>query len=123
MMKRTIPLCLCAALALTSSPARAIYMTAKDLMRKCLSDAPQDMQECVGYVEGVIDYHVMMQSLGTAPTIDFCLPEGVTGSQATVTVMKYLQRAPQNGDFIAAPAVTLALHERYPCAAPGRRRK
>lgn len=116
-------LCLLLALGFFPRPAQAIFMTGKDLMRNCMGESQKEIYDCMGYVAGVIDYHVMMQSLGTAPTIDFCLPESVTISQATVMVMNYLSKAPQNADFIAAPTVTLALHEAWPCAKPGRKSK
>jgi hypothetical protein len=83
-----------------------------------MADAKSNISFCLGYIAGVIDYHVMLQSLGTAPTIDFCLPPNLTVQQAAVVVLAYLQKSPQNGAFIAAPAVTMALHESYPCRAP-----
>ena len=113
--------CLLLALGICPRPAEAIFMTGKDLNRSCMSDTQKDLYDCMGYIAGVIDYHMMLQSLGTAPTIDFCLPENISIEQATVVVLKYLRSAPQNGDFIAAPVVTLALHDSFPCAAPAAR--
>jgi hypothetical protein len=114
-----------AALLLSASPrpAQALFMTAKELNDGCMAEAKNDISYCLGYIAGVIDYHVMLQSLGTAPTIDFCLPANVTVQQAAVIVLSYLQKAPQNGAFIAAPTVAMALHESFPCAPPAPRRK
>lgn len=104
-----------------SCPSRgnAAFMTTGDLAQKCQS-AAADLYQCVGYVAGIIDYHIMLQSLGTVPAADFCLPEGTEIEQAAVTVIRYLKAAPQHGDFIAAPAVLLALNGAYPCAPPKR---
>lgn len=125
LMKRALfPLLLFLTLLSAPRPAAAIFMTAHELNQGCMADAQKDVNYCLGYIAGVIDYHVMMQSLGTAPTIDFCLPDDLSVQQAAVAVLSYLTKSPQNGAFIAAPAVTLALHESFPCTpAPPRRRK
>lgn len=96
-------------------PASAAYVTGDELAASCEGDTPQDIFTCTGYIAGVIDYHVIMQSLGTTPTIDFCLPETLSLDAAAFTVMQYLKKAPQHDSFIAAPTVTMALHEKYPC--------
>lgn len=113
--------CLC----LLPSPARAAYVTGDGLLKLCRSAQPKEIYACMNYVAGVIDYHVMLQSLGTAPVTSFCLPPDMTIEKASVTVMMYLQHSPQNGAFIAAPTVALALSEAYPCneAAPPPKKK
>ena len=116
-------LSLVVALAALPTPAAAIYMTGKELSQGCMADGEQDIGYCLGYVAGVIDYHVMLQSLGTAPTIDFCLPDTLPVQEAAVVVLTYLGKSPQNGSFIAAPAVAMALHDSFPCAAIAPRRK
>jgi hypothetical protein len=101
---------------LPGRPAAAAYVTGDDLARTCRGGESVNIFSCLNYIAGVIDYHVMMQSLGTAPTIDFCLPDGLPLEKAAVAVMLYLKKAPQHDSFIAAPAVAMALHEKYPCA-------
>ena len=71
----------------------------------------------MSYVAGVIDYQLMQQSLGTQASVDFCLPEDLSIEKAAVTVMLYLEKNPMQGSFIAAPAVSMALQQAYPCAA------
>ena len=105
--------CLCA--GFHSRPAAAAYVTGDELAKTCQGGKPLEIFSCMNYIAGVIDYHVMMQSLGTAPTIDFCLPEGLPLEKAAVVVMLYLEKSPQHDAFIAAPAVAMALHEAYPC--------
>src|SRR4051812_42499920 len=75
---------------LYSQPAAAAYVTGKDLVNECRSDKADDMMGCMNYVAGVIDYQVMMQSLGTEPSVDFCLPDNLSIEKAAVTVMVYL---------------------------------
>ena len=95
--------------------ADAAYLMGKELAKDCQSDKPEEIYTCLGYIEGVIDYHVMMQSLGTEPETDFCLPEDLPVENAAVAVSLYLKKSPQHADFIAAPAVTMALQEMFPC--------
>jgi hypothetical protein len=114
-------ICLC--LGLYSHPAAAAYITGNDLLAECRSDDAKDVYGCMNYVAGVIDYQVMQQSLGTEPSVDFCLPESLSIEKAAVTVMLYLEKYPQEGSFIAAPAVTMALGEAYPCGPVKPRRR
>ncbi len=73
---------------------------------------------CQAYIAGVIDYHKLMKTLGTAPTIDFCVPNTEKMAKLQDIVWVYLEENDQHSEFIAAPAVTLALYEYYPCQAP-----
>jgi hypothetical protein len=78
---------------------------------------------CQSYISGVIDYHNMLRSMKIAPEIDFCIPESVTLNEIHLTVLKYLEKNPQNDSFIAAPAILLALFDRYPCSTTVRHKK
>ena len=77
---------------------------------------------CQSYIAGVIDYHKLMKSLGTAPTIDFCVPNTEKMAKLQDIVWVYLEANRQHSDFIAAPAVTLALYDYYPCRKSKKRR-
>ena len=71
---------------------------------------------CQAYIAGVVDYHNLIRSLGTAPSVDFCIPEGLDVPDLQNTVLGYFMRNFQNHDqFNAAPGVALALYEAYPC--------
>jgi hypothetical protein len=100
---------------LYSAPAHAAYMTGNDLSHACGSEKTEDIFSCMHYIAGVIDYQVMLQSLGAEPVTDFCLPEDLPLEKAAVAVMLYLKKSPQQASFIAAEAVTMALHEAWPC--------
>lgn len=78
---------------------------------------------CQAYIAGTIDYHKLMKSLGTAPTIDFCVPNTEKMSKLQDIVWVFLKQNGQHTDFIAAPAVTLALYEYYPCPKKNSRRR
>jgi hypothetical protein len=98
--------------------AQAAYLTGDDLLKKCNSDKMSEIYSCIHYVAGVVDYQLMMQSMGTAPMLDFCLPENIPIARVTVVVMDFLKKNPQNGSFIAAPTVTMALNDKFPCGKP-----
>ena len=95
--------------------ADAQYVATKDLARECLSDKREQMAACIGYVAGVIDYHLLMQSFGTAPTIDFCIPADISKEQAAIIVMAYLRGETQHDEFTAAATIPLALNKVFPC--------
>ena len=113
-------------LCLPVKPAAAAYMTSIDLIRTCTGKNIEDKKICHGYIAGIIDYHNLARSLGTAPTVNFCVPQHLTISEVTFKVMSYLRTAPQHDYFIASPAVALALYHSFPCSKvpkPSRRKK
>lgn len=121
-MKKALPAALLALWLAMPPAASAQYLTGQDLLAACSSKETHRIYSCMNYVAGVIDYHIVMQSLGTTPTTDFCLPATTPLEEATVAVMTYLRHSPQHQAFIAAPAVTMALHEIYPCAKPRKKK-
>jgi hypothetical protein len=70
---------------------------------------------CEAYIDGVLDYHNVLQSLDVAPKVDICVPKDVTSGKLRHIVLAYMDKNPENDAFIAAPAVTMALWEVYPC--------
>lgn len=71
---------------------------------------------CQSYISGVMDYHNLIRSLGTAPSVEFCVPEEVGLNELQNVVAAYLFRhKKQHGAFVASPAVALALYNAYPC--------
>lgn len=71
---------------------------------------------CQAYIAGVLDYHNLMRSLGTAPGVDFCVPPKTSMETLQKHVYAYvLRNKEQHGSFTAAPAVALALYNAYPC--------
>jgi len=116
-MKKTIILVIISLFLLFfAGNSRAAYVTSGNLLKKCESDNRDDLFSCMNYIAGVIDYHIFMQSLGTQPITDFCLPDNISIEKASVVVIAYLKETPQHAPFIAAPAVLMALNKEYPCA-------
>ena len=118
---------ICAALVgvfllVSPRPAVAMYVSGADLITNCLSEKKQDVYACVHYVAGVIDYHTVMQSVGTAPSLPFCIPQGVSVTEAAFVVLTFLRAQPMHQGFVAAMAVPLALNKAYPCPKPAPKR-
>ncbi|MEZ0261858.1 MAG: Rap1a/Tai family immunity protein [Alphaproteobacteria bacterium] len=123
-MKKTILIiCMVLLLGVMTKPADALYQTTADMSRNCISDKRERIAACLNYIAGIIDYHLLMQSLGTNPTIDFCLPDDLKITDAAMAVMNYLRTHPQHDDFIASAAVPLALNKAYPCRPPPPKKK
>ncbi len=70
---------------------------------------------CQSYIAGLVDYHNLLRSLGTAPSVDLCVPNTVKLNDLQDIVWKYLDANAQHDAFIAAPAVSLALFGVFPC--------
>ncbi|MCB9991011.1 MAG: hypothetical protein H6867_06485 [Rhodospirillales bacterium] len=70
---------------------------------------------CQSYISGVMDYHNVLRSLNIAPKIDICIPQSMTLNDVHDVVLRYLRKHGEHDAFIAAPAVTMALYEVYPC--------
>jgi len=108
-------------LAMAPLPARSAHFSGAYLFHICASGA--DGKEkvkgghtaCEAYIDGVLDYHAVLQSLGIAPSVNVCVPDDISSGRLRQVVQAYMERNPQNDSFIAAPNVTMALYEIYPC--------
>ena len=107
---------------LCAVPAQAARFSGDYLLQMCASD--KDGKElvsgghvaCQAYIAGVLDYHNVIRSLGTSPSVEFCVPETVGLNQLQQDVASYIYKhKQQHGAFVAAPAVALALYNYYPC--------
>lgn len=107
--------CLLAGLCAFPNGAKAQFLSTQELAHLCLSERKEQMAACINYVAGVIDYHTLMASFGTAPTIDFCLPDSITKEKAAILVMAYLRTETNNDAFTAASTIPMALHKAFPC--------
>lgn len=70
---------------------------------------------CQAYIAGVIDYHNLLITLGTAPSVNLCITNNAKPSDLQDIVWTYLDKNPQHDAFAAAPAITLALAQVFPC--------
>lgn len=109
--------------------ARAAQFNGKYLLELCDIGAegqekiPGGHAACQAYIAGVLDYHAVLQSFKIAPKIDICVPGDVTMNQLHAIVLKYLKENTQHDGFIAAPAVTVALYQAYPCRKASSKKK
>lgn len=91
-----------------------LHVCGSDLNNKEL--APGGHIACQAYIAGLLDYHNLLRTLGTAPSIDFCVPKKTELDKLQKQVFSYVfKNRHQHGSFTAAPAVALALHNTYPC--------
>lgn len=90
-------------------------MTGKALASLCNSSKNEDVFACQSYIAGVIDYDRLLRSLGSPPSVAFCLPAGVTMALIKMQVTRFLLQRTEHQDFIAAPGVVMALANGWPC--------
>lgn len=109
-------------LILAFQPAQAARFSGDYLLQMCAYD--EDGKElvegghiaCQAYIAGIIDYHNLIRSMGTAPSVDFCVPEGASMNEIHKKILSYIYRNQhEQGPFIAAPGVALGLYQAYPC--------
>lgn len=108
--------------AVITEQAQAARFSGAYLLQMCASDengreyVPGAHNACQSYIAGIIDYHNLVRSLGTAPSVDFCIPEGTSMNALQDIVARYLAKnEKEHSNFIAAPGVALALFSSFPC--------
>lgn len=103
-------------------PVQSARFSGDYLLQMCGVD--EDGQElirgghiaCQAYIAGVLDYHNLIRSLGTAPSVDFCVSDKVSMNEVQGKVTSYIfSHQHEQGPFIASPGVALALYKAYPC--------
>ncbi len=104
------------------SSARAAQFSGDYLLQVCGVNAQgEELVEgghiaCQAYIAGVMDYHGLIRSLGTAPSVDFCVPEDMSMHEIQKNVVNCIhENHHEQGPFIASPGVALALFQAYPC--------
>lgn len=109
-------------LALLPLSAHAARFSGQYLLHICASDqngneiTPGGHIACQAYIAGILDYHNLIRSLGTAPSVDFCVPDGVSMNTLQKQTQSYvLRNRVQHDRFVAAPGVALGLYAFYPC--------
>lgn len=107
---------------LMSWPVQAAQFSSQYLLQVCERDengaetTAGGHAVCQSYIAGVIDYNNLIKTLGTAPSVNFCVTDQVDIGDLHTIVLEYLRaHIRAHKDFLAAPAVALALYEAYPC--------
>jgi len=89
-----------------------ISFSARILYHWWKSEDPLNRRSCIAYVCGVVDgWNV----LNGKKTYDICLTTGVTCSDLTVVVFKYLEGHPDGRPSAAGGLVGYSLQQAYPC--------
>ena len=71
---------------------------------------------CQSYISGVVDYHNTLRAMDLTSNMNFCIPEDVTLNELQLRVAIYLhENLKLHRNFVAAPAVAMALFSFYPC--------
>jgi hypothetical protein len=103
-------------------PVHAARVSGSYLLYVCGTDAngkeltPGGHIACQAYISGILDYHNLIHSLGTSPSVDFCVPENVDLNVLQQIVIDYLlANKSEHEHFVASPGVALALFAAYPC--------
>ena len=109
-------------MACMNTSAQAAKFSGLYLLQICASDqngkelVPNGHITCQSYISGVIDYHNLIRSLGTGPSVDFCIPDKEPLERIQANVLAYLYNHKKiHESFVASPAVALGLHQAYPC--------
>jgi hypothetical protein len=102
--------------------AYAAQFSGQYLIEMCASDAAGKETvagghiACQAYIAGIMDYHALIKSMGTAPSVDFCVPDKMPMNRIQHSVQSYiLKNQKQHSSFIAAPGVALGLYNAFPC--------
>lgn len=107
---------------LAPTPSNAVRFTGDYLLHVCASD--EQGRElvagghiaCQAYIAGIMDYHNILKTMGTAPSVDFCVPDDVGLYKVQSKIQSYIFRnRQQHSSFIAAPGVALGLFTAFPC--------
>jgi hypothetical protein len=93
-------------------PARA--MDANQLLGVCSKDNGLQKMGCAGYLRGVFDGILLVQSDPSSIKI-FCAPENATTPQIKDIVMKMLHDYPEARTLHASQFIANALHDAWPC--------
>ena len=99
---------------LGATTADAGFYTGNILYDFMTSQVVGERGAAIAYVAGVADAdELTVTTRRIAPP--FCIPKGVTGSQATDVVKKYLEVHPEQRHYPAAGLVVVAFAEAFPC--------
>ena len=125
-MRACVKISLCFAVFLmvgmSAAPAKAAFFSGRYLLHVCAMDengkeiTQGGHTACQAYIAGMIDYHNVLRSLGTAPSVDFCIPEKEKLVDIQKNVYRYFYYNQElHNEFIASPGLGLALARYYPC--------
>lgn len=106
-------------------PTSAGFFSGNDLYEICRDNGARTAN-CIHYVTGAVDQLLLLKQTPThdgkstvltasGPQCGFYLPDGVTNSQLTDVVVKYLSDHPETRQWDASMLVWNAIHDAFPC--------
>ncbi len=122
-IRRIILLCSFAfAITATSKNSVAAEFSGEYLYKMCEQDrngrevTKGGKIACQSYISGIIDYHNTLRAMDLTSDMNFCIADGVTLDEIQLRVFLYLKKNIKlHRNFVAAPAVSMALLSFYPC--------
>jgi hypothetical protein len=76
-----------------------------------------DATQCLEYIKGAIDAYISAGARNLMkPADSICMPQGFTGEQAVLIVLKYLDNHPENLHLDAGGLVWVAIHSSFACS-------
>lgn len=107
------------AVLLTAGEGRADFLSGQDLNEMCSSDNLYSEGACLGYIEGVYDAGL---AIDTDPNkrrwpglVRACVPDDVSAGQLKEVVKKRLRENPAEWHYEADYIVARAFQEAFPC--------
>lgn len=97
------------------------YDHAEEIYSNCSANPGAGVQEamkslhCSGYLTGIVDGILIMQSMKPDQRQFICPPSEISGEQTLKAVTRWLQQNPTVADISARAAVLKALVATYPC--------
>lgn|SRR5271166_2390850 len=114
---------------LAPAPVFAGFRTGSDLAHDCRtwvrwqnshglpSEDALDATRCIEYIKGAVDAFMYSTFRNwVKPSDSICVPQGFTGEQAVLIVLKYLDNHPENLHLEASGLVWTATHSAFPCS-------
>jgi Rap1a immunity proteins len=92
----------------------ANFLDGHELLARCQSERPEEINTCVGYIAGVADADTAAPGWKMGKSL-FCVPTSLDSEQMRALVLRYFAKHPEEEDLQAAMVVGNAFLEAFPC--------
>jgi len=103
----------------TTAPAHAVVQSGNSWLQLCTSKQAPSQDRCLAYTRGLADGLTtasgIMDVQGAKNSWLVCMPKGVTTQQLVDVGVKYMRDNPAERHEWAAPLLTIAFSEAWPC--------
>ncbi|MSR15716.1 MAG: hypothetical protein EXR86_14415 [Gammaproteobacteria bacterium] len=97
-----------------ATPSFANFLDGNELLARCTSDRPEEINTCLGYIVGVADADTAAPAWKMGKSL-FCVPRGLSSEQLRGLILRYFAAHPEEEDLEAAMVVGNAFLEAFPC--------